>query len=240
MNIILSGVSEGFLDILGVPLARGRNFTHQEHLVAGRDAPFVVVISYRAWNTLFGRDPDILGKIIHIAETPASITIVGVAPPAIDMPRGTDFWFNFRINPQDVAHVFATILRLRPGATLGGLRSASAVGMAGLARTVPSDIGRDYVMRSLVSSLVGDLGPTLLIVLGATGLLLVLACGMARTREIAVRSALGASRGLRDARGRSVRPALGVRRVAVVTWVSTMIPAIRASRLSPVRALRSE
>ena len=94
---------------------------------------------------------------------------------------------------------------MRPGVAIEQLRGTAAVAMAGLARTMPSDVGREYVIRSLLSSLVGDLGPTLLIVLGATALLLVLACvnvtnlllarGMTRTREIAVRAALGAGRG---------------------------------------------
>ncbi|HWF84104.1 MAG TPA: ADOP family duplicated permease [Vicinamibacterales bacterium] len=204
VNALLSGVTEGFFDILELPMSRGRGFTHDEHAASGRDAPMAVVASYRTWTTLFGRDPNVIGKAIRIAEAPVTITVVGVASPALDLPQGTDFWFNFRTTPQDVAHVFGAILRLRPGASIERLRGAAAVAMTGLARTVPSDVGREYVVRSLVSSLVGDLGPTLLIVLGATALLLVLACvnvtnlllarGMARTREIAVRSALGASR----------------------------------------------
>ena len=205
INIVVNGVTEGFFDILGLPMSRGRAFAHADHVASGRDAPLALVVSYRTWTTLFGRDPNILGKTVRIAEAPVTTTIVGVASPALDYPRGTDFWLNFRTSPQDVAHVFGTILRLRPGASLGQLRGAAAGAMAGLARTVPSDVGREYVVRSLVSSLVGDLGPMLLIVLGATALLLVLACvnvtnlllarGMARMREIAVRSALGASRG---------------------------------------------
>ncbi len=204
VNVVMNGVTEGFFDILNLPMSRGRAFTHDEHVAGGRDAPLAVVVSYRTWTTLFGRDPAIIGKTIRIAEAPVTTTIVGVASPALDLPHDTDFWLNFRTNPQDVAHVFATILRPRPGVTLGRLRGAAAVAMTGLARTVPSDVGREYVARSLVSSMVGDLGPTLLIVLGATALLLVLACvnvtnlllarGMARTREIAVRAALGASR----------------------------------------------
>jgi putative ABC transport system permease protein len=205
LTVMLSGVTEGFFDVLGLPMSRGRAFTHDEHLVAGRDAPFAVILSDRAWLTLFGRDPDIVGKSIRMAEAPAAVTVVGVASPALDLPRGTDFWFNLRLAPDDVSHGFSGIVRVRPGVTVDRLRGAGAAAMAGLARTVPSDVGREYVMRPLVSSLVGDLGPTLLIVLGATGLLLVLACvnvtnlllarGMARTREIAVRTALGASRG---------------------------------------------
>jgi putative ABC transport system permease protein len=205
INVVATGVTEGFFGLLGLPMARGRAFTHEEHVPGGRDAPLAVVASHRAWTTLFGSDPHIVGKPIRLAEAPVTITIVGVASPALDVPHATDFWFNLRVGPQDVAHIFATIVRLRPGATLPQLRSAAAVAMAGLARTVPSDIGREYVVSSLVSSIVGDLGPTLLIVLGATALLLVLACvnvtnlllarGTARTREIAVRAAVGATGG---------------------------------------------
>jgi putative ABC transport system permease protein len=154
---------------------------------------------------LFGRDPRIVGQTMRIAEVQATATIAGIAPPALDLPLGTDFWFNMRTNPQDVAHNFQTVARMRAGVTVGAMRSASSAAMAGLARTIPSDIGREYVIRPLVSALVGDLGPTLLIVFGATALLLVLACvnvtglllarAMARTREITVRTALGASRG---------------------------------------------
>jgi putative ABC transport system permease protein len=205
VNVLLSGVTEGFFEVLGLPPSLGRSFTHEEHLVGGRDAPFALVVSDRAWSHLFGRDQGVVGKTIRIAELQAVVSIAGVAPAALDLPLGTDFWFNLRTDPQGVAHNFLTIARMRPGVNIDRLRGTAAVAIAGLARTIPSDVGREYVVRSLLSSLVGDLGPTLLIVFGATALLLVLACvnvtnlllarGMARTREITVRAALGASRG---------------------------------------------
>ena len=145
-------------------------------LVGGRDAPFSVIVSDHAWSHLFDRDPRIVGTTIRIAELQATVTIAGVAPAALDLPKGTDLWFNLRTDPQGVAHNFVTIARMRPGVAVEQLRATAAVAMAGLARTIPSDVGREYVIRSLLSSLVGDLGPTLLIVLGATALLLVLAC----------------------------------------------------------------
>jgi hypothetical protein len=90
---------------------RGRAFTNDEHVPAGRDAPLAVVVSYRTWTTwttMSGRDPNILGKTLHIAETPVTTTIVGVAAPALDFPHGPDFWLNFRVSPQDVSHSFGT------------------------------------------------------------------------------------------------------------------------------------
>jgi putative ABC transport system permease protein len=205
IEVLMTGVSRGFFDVLGLPPVRGRAFSAEEHTPAGRDAPLALVVSDRAWTNLFGRDPTVLGRAIRIAELRSTVTIVGVAPPALDLPHGTDFWLNLRTDPGGVAHNFRTIVRMPPGVTVEQLRGAAAVAMAGLARTVPSDVGREYVMQPLLSSLVGDLGPTLIIVFGATGLLLVLACvnvtnlllarGLARTREITVRAALGASRG---------------------------------------------
>jgi putative ABC transport system permease protein len=205
LNVVVTGVTEGFFDALGVSMVRGRAFTHEDHVPGGRDAPLALVASYRAWTTLFGSDPAIVGKPVRLVEAPAAITVVGIASPALDLPHGSDFWFNLRVPPQDVSHVFNAVLRIEPGVTVDRLRSAAGIRLAALARTVPSDVGREYVIRPLVSSLVGDLGPTLIIVLGATTLLLGLACvnvtslllarGTARTREIALRAALGAGRG---------------------------------------------
>ena len=205
LDVLITGVIDGFFDTLGMPPARGRVFSHDDHKGAGRDAPTLAILSDRAWSNLFGRDPAVLGKTLRISEIRSGVTVVGIAPAALDLPAGTDIWINFRTNPNDVAHVFLTAVRLQPRATIDRLRAAGAVAMAGLARTIPSDVGREYVMRPLLTSLVGDLGPTLIIVFGATALLLVLACvnvtnlllarGLARTREMTVRAALGASRG---------------------------------------------
>jgi putative ABC transport system permease protein len=203
VSVVMSGVGEGFFDVLGLPMTRGRSFTREEHVPAGRDAPLFAVISDAAWQRLFGRDPNLVGKSIRIAEVPVGITVVGVASPLVDLPHAVDFWFNGRISPQDVAHVQNVIVRLKPGATIEQLRVVGNTAMKELAKTVPSADGREWTLRPLVTSLVGDLGPVLLIALGATGLLLALACvnvtnlllarGVGRTREMALRSALGAA-----------------------------------------------
>jgi putative ABC transport system permease protein len=204
VGVVINFVTDGFFDVIGLPLINGRAFTYEEHLPAGRDAPSAAVLSHRTWTMLFDGDPHVVGRTIRIAEAPVATSVVGVAPAELDLPRGTDLWVNARVSPQDVAHGFEAFARLRPGVTIGQLRAAGAATMTDLARTIPSDVGREYVMRPLVAAVVGDLGPTLLIVLGATALLLLLACvnvtnlllvrGMARTREVAVRTALGATR----------------------------------------------
>ncbi len=97
-------------------------------------------------------------------------------------------------------------MRLKPGVTLDRANAEMASVMAGLAKDFPaSDFNRAYVTKPLVASVVGDLRPILIIVMSATGLLLLLACvnvtnlllarGAARAREMAVRVSLGAGRG---------------------------------------------
>ncbi|HEX3703034.1 MAG TPA: ABC transporter permease [Vicinamibacterales bacterium] len=203
-QVLLTSATEGFFELLGLPMARGRGFIHEEEINPGPGAPLFVVLSYRAWRTMFGGDPAIVGKTVRFAEVDAPTTVVGVASPSLDMPHDTDFWVNFRLNPLDVWHGIDAVVRVPPGTRIEKVRSELSVVMAGLARTTASDEGREYVVRPLVTAMVGDLGPTLLLILGAAGLLLLLACvnvanlllarGTARMREMATRAALGASR----------------------------------------------
>jgi putative ABC transport system permease protein len=205
VSVVLSGTVDGFFDVLGLPMTAGRTFTTEELVPAGRDAPFVLIVSHSAWVRLFGSDPAIVGKAIKFAELPVTTTIVGVAAPLVDLPRNVDFFFNGRSRPTDIAHNFTVVARLKPGATIEQLRADGNAAMRELAKTTPSADGREWVMNPLVTALVGDLGPVLLIALGATGLLLALACvnvtnlllarGVGRTREMALRTALGAGQG---------------------------------------------
>ena len=205
VQVLLSGVTQGFFKILNLPLALGRGFTADDFVPSGQNAPEALIVSYRVWTEMFGRDPAIVGKTLRIVEIAGSITIAGVASPEMDFPHGTDFWWALRIDPHGIGHGLAGIVRLRPGTRIEALRSAAGAAMADLARTSPTDAGREYLMTPLLDSIVGSLGPTLLIVLAATALLLLLACvnvtdlllarGAARTRELAMRAALGASRG---------------------------------------------
>ena len=206
VHAVFYAVTEGFFEIFGRPMTLGASFAHEDHVpLAPRQQPTAkFVVSYRAWTGWFGRDPAIVGKTIRFVE--AMGTVVGVAPPDLDLPHGADFWVNARLNPTDVGHGMTAIVRVKPDTTLERLRGELAIVMQGLARDFPaSDAGRVFVVQPLATAIVGDLGPVLLIVLAATILLLVLACvnvtnlllarGTARMREVALRSALGASRG---------------------------------------------
>jgi putative ABC transport system permease protein len=204
-------VGDGFFELFGLPMTLGSAFTHEQQAPiargngAGPGPPPVIVLSYRAWTDWFGSDPQIVGKTARFNEFPPAV-IVGVAARDLDIPRGADIWANGRFDPQDVGHGFGGIVRVKPATPLERLRSELAVVMTGLARDFPlSDEARVFIAEPLVTAIVGDLGPTLLIVFAATALLLLLACvnvtnlllgrGAARAREVAVRTALGASHG---------------------------------------------
>jgi len=221
-HVKIYGVSEGFFEVFGLPMTLG-GFTHEQFVpppppppaAAGAAAPGaaapagpppappVVVISYRVWQDLYRGDPAIVGKPIRFAEV--ATTIAGVAPRDFDTPHGGDFWFSQQLDKDDINHFFEGFMRLKPGATLERANAEMAPIMKGLERQFPqADLNRVYVTRPLVAAVIGDLGPILMIVMSATGLLLLLGCvnvanlllarGAARAREISVRVAIGAPR----------------------------------------------
>ena len=202
-------VSEGFFELFGLPMTMG-GFTHNDftplppppaNAPPQQGPPPAVVISTRFWKQFYNSDPAVIGKPIHFAEF--NSTISGVAPRDFDVPHGGDIWLAQRTPSTDVNHGQEGFLRLRHGTTIERAKGEMATVMGGLANDFPnSDKNRIYVPRPLVDSIVGDLGPILIIVMSATGLLLLLACvnvanlllarGAARAREMAVRAALGA------------------------------------------------
>ena len=194
------GVSEGFFELFGLPLALGQPFVHEDH---ARNAAPRVVLSDAFWKRAFGGRPDIVGATITLDGRPARVA--GVARPDFDEPAGTDLWFNGYFMPHAAGHAFDGYLRLKPGSTPAALTGRMAAAMEELGRKYPDqDKDRAYRVRPLLEVTVGDLGPILVILFGATVLLLLLATSnvtnlmlarsSGRSREMAIRAALGAGR----------------------------------------------
>src|SRR5439155_1560978 len=199
-------------ELFGLPMIAG-GFNHDDFTPIAPPPPNAppqqgppprTVISARLWKEMYNSDPAVIGKAIRFAEF--NSTIAGVAPPDFDMPHGADIWLALRTPADDPNHSQEGFTRLKHGATIQRATSEMKQVMNGLATDFPaSDKNRIYVVKPLVEQIVGDLGPILVIVLSATGLLLLLACvnvanlllarGAARARELAVRAALGAGRG---------------------------------------------
>ena len=211
-RVTVYAVGEGFFELFGLPMTIG-GFSHDDFTPFQPPPPNAppqpgplpaVVISTRLWKTLYNGDPAVIGKPIRFAEF--NSTVSGVAPRDFDIPHGADIWIAQRTPPNDVNHGQEGFVRLRRGTTIERAKGEMSQVMSGLARDFPgSDRNRVYVTKPLVESIVGDLGPILIIVMSATGLLLLLACvnvanlllarGAARAREMAVRAALGAGWG---------------------------------------------
>ena len=196
-------VSGEFFDVLGVQPSLGRAL-HAEDDVIGA-AP-VLVLSYAAWQRRFGGDPKVLGRQIVMFGNGVAYTIVGVMPQGLDYPRGADMWRPLvpaRTRPgtdSTVADV-EVIGRLRPGAIAAHARAELT---AFYGRPEGSLWNRDMrgVVHTLPRLVLGETQPALIAFAAAAGLLLLITCinvanlllvrGLARVREIAVRSALGA------------------------------------------------
>ena len=191
-------VTAGFFDLAGLPLVVGRATA----IEGGEDSYGAVVLSHRIWEQVYAGDPDIVGETLRFPA--ASATIVGVAPPELDLPAGTDLWEIFAPSATADAKSYMGFLRVRPGSTVEVLRDELASVMASRVESGLEEAGNTFAVTPLVDSIVGDLGPLLWIVLAAAAVLLALGCanvaalmlarGGAQIREVAVRKALGASR----------------------------------------------
>ena len=204
-------VTPGFFELAGVPLALGSG-SFVETSGGGYGA---VVLSHRIWESLYAGDPDIVGATVRLAS--GSATVIGVTPRLFDLPQDTDLWLVDTFAPTSGASLEGFV-RVRPGTSLETLRSELAAVMSARVEDGLGAGGRVFVATPLVTSIVGDLGPILWIVLAAATVLLALGCvnvaslilarGRTQIREIAIRKALGASRGhvLRQLPDRVVPP----------------------------------
>jgi putative ABC transport system permease protein len=133
-----------------------------------------------------------------------SATVVGVAPPELDLPQGTDVWLGITPRATSTLATYEAFLRVRPGTSSAVVDAELESVMAGLSEADGAGSRlRAFQATRLVDSIVGDLAPILLIVLGGAGILLAIGCvnvatlvlsrGVAQRRELAIRKAVGAS-----------------------------------------------
>ena len=201
IRAVLQGVSPRFFTTFGVPMAAGRDFTEAE--LGPGEGQFAAIISSRAWRTWFGGDPSIMGQSVTMEGGP--VTLVGVAGEGFNFPGGADLWFTIRFPTENTGHNSDGFVRLKPGVSIERARAAFEPLALQLQKDFPNaNANRLFEVRPLIDTVVGPLRSTLLIVLAASGLLLIVACinvtslllsrGVVRARDVAVRVALGAGR----------------------------------------------
>ena len=209
-RLVAYRVSPGFFPLLGTHALLGRDFAPAEERVGG---PTVAVISFSLWRHELGGDPHVIGRVLDLDSVPT--TIVGVMPEEFNYPQFTQVWLPIapvesRWAPLQSREVHAdswTIVRLRAAKDSTAAAAALGVVAARLAGEYPASSAHWTAVEfwPMSKQIVGDIGGTLFTLAGAAVLVLLLACaniatlalirGSVRSRELAVRVALGASRG---------------------------------------------
>jgi predicted permease len=205
LKITGARVSDNLFAVLGIGPALGRTFVEGEG-APGRER--VIVISDALWRQRFAADRAVLGRVVLIDQVPHEV--IGVMPPGFEvLGRGTDLWVPLVFAPGSPLHrqTFSLALgRLRPGVAPEAASRELASLVPEMRRRMgkPEEWGQTVRVRGLQDSITSKVRPTLALLLGAVGFILligavnlgtlVLGGSIARARELAVRAAVGASR----------------------------------------------
>jgi predicted permease len=244
VRVTIAKISNGFFESLGVEPFRGRAFSAEEQRLHGAPA---AIISYSYWQRYFGSTTD-LAKV-HLRLEGAIYPVIGVMAEGFDFPPGVAAWIPRELDPvlpSRTGHNWRCLGRLRDGISLAQARAdLSAIAHRIKEQYVDKVHLSDAAVVPLADAMVGDVRTALLTLLGAVGLLLLVACtnvaglllarASARRKELAVRAALGAGWGRLIqqflAESLVLSFAGGVLGILIASWGTKVFPAILPTNL---------